>query len=130
MRAVQITALIGPDGIGMADAGPAPTLNGSGVLIDVKAAGVVFPDGLIARGLYQVKPELPFTPGVEVAGVVIEASDDASVKPGDRVTALLTHGGMAERVVAPAGLTFPLVDELTFVEGAGLTANPHTPHFP
>lgn len=128
MRAVQVTELSGPDGIAVADV-PDAELSGPGVLIDVRAAGVVFADSLIARGLYQVKPELPFTPGVEVAGNVLEASPDAHVKAGDRVTALLTHGGMAERVVAPAGLTFPLVDELSFVEGAGLTVNAHTAYF-
>jgi NADPH:quinone reductase len=128
MRAVQITELIGIEGYSVSDV-PEPELTGSGVLIDVHAAGVVFADTLIARGLYQVKPELPFTPGVEVAGVVVQASDDAQVRPGDRVSALLSHGGMAERVIAPAGLTFPLVDELSFVEGAALTANTHTAYF-
>jgi NADPH2:quinone reductase len=128
MKAVQVTELTGIDGISVQEI-PEPGLNGSGVLIDVHAAGVVFADTLIARGLYQVKPELPFTMGIEVAGVVAEASDDATVRPGDRVSALLSHGGMAERVVAPVGHTFPLADELSFVEGAAMTANTHTAYF-
>jgi NADPH2:quinone reductase len=128
MRAVQVTELVGPDGIVVADV-PDTELRGSGVLIDVRAAGVVFADTLMARGLYQVKPPLPFVLGVEVAGLVLEASPDAGVNPGDRVTALLTYGGMAERVVARAGLTFPLAEELSFVEGAALTANAHTAYF-
>jgi NADPH2:quinone reductase len=128
MRAAQVNELIGIDGVAVADV-PEPELTGSGVLIDVHAAGVVFADTLIVRGLYQVKPELPFTLGIEVAGVVAEASDDAQVRPGDRVTALLSHGGMAERVIAPVGMTFPLADELSFVQGAALTANTQTAYF-
>jgi NADPH2:quinone reductase len=128
MRAVQVTELTGADGVTVGDV-PEPQLDGSGVVIDVHAAGVVFGDTLMARGLYQVKPELPFIPGVEVAGVVAEASGDAHVRPGDRVSALLSHGGMAERVVASAGLTFPLANELSFVQGAALTANTHTAYF-
>jgi NADPH2:quinone reductase len=128
MRAVQVTELTGPEGLEIGEV-PEPKLEGSGVLIDVRAAGVVFADSLISRGLYQVRPELPFSPGMEVAGLVLEASPDARVAPGDRVSALLSYGGMAERVVAPAGHTFPLVDELSFVEGAGLTANAHTAYF-
>jgi NADPH2:quinone reductase len=61
--------------------------------------------------------------------VALAASPDASVAAGERVTALVPYGGLAERVVAPAGTTFPLVDELDFVEGAGLTANAHTAQF-
>ena len=128
MRAVQVKELTGIDGVGVGEI-PEPELDGSGVLIDVHAAGVVFADTLIAQGLYQVKPELPFTMGIEVAGVVVEASDDAGVRAGDRVSALLSHGGMAERVVAPVGHTFPLADELSFVEGAAMTANTHTAYF-
>ena len=128
MRAVQVTELTGPDGLVVREV-PDPVLDGSGVLIDVRAAGVVFADSLITRGLYQVKPELPFSPGMEVAGVVLEASPDAHVAPGDRVCALLTYGGMVERVVAPASHTFPLPDELSFAQGAGLPANAHTAYF-
>jgi NADPH2:quinone reductase len=128
MRAVRVTALTGPDALRVDDV-PAPQLDGSGVLIDVRACGVTFPDLLYTRGLYQLKPEPPFTPGLEVAGVALEASPDAPVAAGDRVTALLPFGGMAERVVAPVAMTFPLVDELSFVEGAGLTANAHTAWF-
>lgn len=128
MRAVQVTELIGPDGIVVREV-PDPKLDGSGVLIDVRAAGVVFADSLLSRGLYQVKPELPFSLGFEVAGLVLEASPDAEVKPGDRVSALMRYGGMAERVIAASGLTFPLADELSFVEGAALVANAQTAYF-
>ena len=71
------------------------------VLIDVKAAAVSFPDVLQSRGLYQVKPDLPFVPGAEVAGVVVEAAPGSGLEPGDRVAAMTMLGGMAERAAAP-----------------------------
>ena len=67
--------------------------------IDVHAAGVAFPDALQSRGLYQYKPELPYTPGAEIAGVVRSAPDGAHVSAGDRVCGLtMLCGAMAEVV--------------------------------
>ena len=75
------------------------------VVIDVKAAGVNFPDVLIIEGKYQFKPELPFSPGGEVAGVVKEVGAGvAAVKPGDRVIASSTWGGFAEELVVEYNL--------------------------
>lgn len=72
------------------------------VLIEVAAAGLNFPDVLQTRGLYQYKPDPPFTIGAEVAGVVREAPDGSPVRPGDRVAAFCGTGGCAELVsVAP-----------------------------
>jgi NADPH2:quinone reductase len=102
---------------------------GSGVLVDVKAAGVSFPELLQTRGEYQVKPELPFVPGSEVGGVVRSAPDEAAVGPGDRVAAFCMSGGFAEVAVAPAFLCFKLDDELDFAQGAGLILNYHTAYF-
>jgi NADPH2:quinone reductase len=129
MRAVHVTALSGPGAVRLEDDVPSPALRGSGVLIDVHACGVTFPDLLYTYGRYQLKPELPFSPGLEVSGTVVEASADAYVSAGDRVSALLPYGGMAERVVAPAGTTFALAPELDWAQGAGLTANAHTAYF-
>ena len=58
---------------------------GSGVVVDVHAAGVSFPEVLQTRGLYQFKPELPFVPGSEVSGTVRAASEGTGFEPGDRV---------------------------------------------
>jgi NADPH:quinone reductase len=102
---------------------------GSGVLVDVHAAGVSFPELLQSRGQYQLKPELPFVPGSEVAGVVRSTSDDAEVREGDRVSAFCALGGFAETAVAPAFFTFPLDDALDFAQGAGLILNYHTAYF-
>jgi NADPH2:quinone reductase len=99
------------------------------VLIDVRAAAVSFPDLLQSRGLYQFKPELPFVPGAEVAGVVVEAPPDTGLEAGDRVAAMTMIGGMAERAAAPAPLTFKLPDQLDFAQGAALILNYHTAYF-
>src|SRR5213082_2220435 len=126
MRAVQITDLSGPDGalklVDVPEPGASHMLTpGSGVLIDVHAAGVSFPEVLQTRGQYQFKPDLPFVPGSEVGGVVRET--------GQRVAAMTMLGAFAEVAVAPEFLVFPLPDELDFAEGAGLVLNYHTAYF-
>jgi NADPH2:quinone reductase len=134
MKAVQIVELTGPrDALRVVDvAEPAPEhpmTPGSGVLVDVHVAGVSFPEVLQTRGQYQVKPELPFTPGSEVAGVVRSAPDGAGVQAGDRVAAFCMLGGWAQVAVAPEFFTFKLPDELDFAQGAGLVLNYHTAYF-
>jgi NADPH2:quinone reductase len=132
MRALQISALDGPDALELADVEEPerhPLSGAPGVLIEVHAAGVSFPDVLLSRGLYQLKPELPFVPGQEIAGVVRAVSDGAPVQVGDKVVAATTIGGFAELAVAPGFLTFPLPAPLDFAEGAGLVLNYHTAYF-
>jgi NADPH2:quinone reductase len=89
------------------------------VRVAIHAAGINFPDILMAAGEYQLKPPLPFTPGVEAAGNVIEvAGDVAGVAVGDRVIVKLRHGGYAdEAVVTPAQL-MPLPSTFDYAEGA------------
>jgi NADPH:quinone reductase len=134
MRAVQIVDLTGPDSaLAQVDL-PEPEAShvltpGSGVLIDVHAAGVSFPEVLQTRGEYQFKPPLPFVPGSEVAGVVRSAPDGSGLSEGDRVAAGCLLGAFAEMAVAPAFLTFPLSDELDFAQGSGLVLNYHTAYF-
>jgi NADPH2:quinone reductase len=93
------------------------------VRVAIGAAGINFPDILMVAGDYQLKPELPFTPGMEVAGDVVEiAGDVGGVMVGDRVIAKLRHGGYAEEViVAPAQLT-PLPSTFDYAEGATFLA--------
>jgi NADPH2:quinone reductase len=134
MRAIQIVDLTGPDSalkpVELPDPEPSHLLTpGSGVVVDVHAAGVSFPEVLQTRGEYQVKPPLPFVPGSEVAGIVRSAPDDAQVRPGDRVAAFCMLGGFAETAVAPEFFTFPLSDALDFAQGAGLILNYHTAYF-
>ncbi|HEX5307526.1 MAG TPA: NADPH:quinone oxidoreductase family protein [Solirubrobacteraceae bacterium] len=133
MQAVQISELTGPDAVAVADV-PEPEPShmftpGQGVLIDVEAAGVSFPEVLQTRGLYQVKPELPFIPGSEVAGTIVSAPGGCGLTEGQRVMAFTVLGGMAERAVAPAYLTFPLADSLSFEQGASVILNYHTVYF-
>ena len=134
MKAVQIVELTGPrDALRLVDiAEPArehPMTPGSGVLVEVRVAGVSFPEVLQTRGQYQVKPDVPFTPGSEVAGVVRSAPAGAGVQAGDRVAAFCMLGGWAEVAVAPDFFTFKLPDELDFAQGAGLVLNYHTAYF-
>jgi NADPH:quinone reductase len=131
MRAIQIVELKGPDGAlreaDLPEPEPSHMLTpGSGVVVEVHAAGVSFPEVLQTRGEYQIKPDLPFVPGSEVGGIVRSAPDGASVKEGDRVAAHCTLGGFAETAVAPEWLTFPLADGLDFAQGASLILNYHT----
>lgn len=128
MRAVHITSLTGPQDLVAVDV-PEPVPGPVQVLIDVHAAGVTFPEVLQSRGLYQVKPDLPFVPGSEVAGVVRSAPEGSGLAPGARVAAFPGLGGFAEVVaVDPAGV-FPLPDALSFEAGAALPMNLLTVHF-
>jgi NADPH2:quinone reductase len=134
MRALQITELTGPDSaLRLADV-PEPEAShlltpGEGVLVDVHAAGVSFPEVLQTRGEYQVKPPLPFVPGSEVGGVVRSAPEGAAVQAGDRVAAFCMLGGFAEVAVAPTWFTYKLPDALDFAQGAALILNYHTAYF-
>jgi NADPH2:quinone reductase len=134
MRAMQIVSETGPEtALQLAEVPepePSPMLvGGEGVVIDVHAAGVSFPELLQSRGQYQLKPQLPFIPGSEVAGVVRSAPAGASVKPGDRVAGFCGLGGFAETAVAPDFFTFALAPELDYAQGAGLILNYHTAYF-
>jgi NADPH2:quinone reductase len=110
MKSVQCNAF-GPlaDLVVAEVAEPVPT--GRQVVIKVEAAGVNYPDGLLVQGLYQMRPELPFTPGMEAAGEVIALGPEVSnVQIGDRVGAVLQLGGYAEQAVADERATFPIGD--------------------
>ena len=76
-----------------------------------------------------MKPDLPFVPGSEVAGVVSSAPDGSALNEGDRVAAFCALGGFAEAAVAPEWLTFPLPEGLDYAQGAGLILNYHTAYF-
>ena len=128
MRAVRVTALGGPESLELAEIDE-PADDGA-VVVDVYAAGVAFPDALLTRGLYQYRPELPFTLGAELAGVVRSAPRDAGVSPGDRVAGLTMIGGaMADTAVLGADRVFPLPDGVSFDAGAGLLFNDLTVYF-
>lgn len=134
MKAIEIFEESGPrSGLRLAEL-PEPEAShmltpGEGVVVDVHAAGVSFPELLQSRGMYQLRPPLPFVPGSEVGGIVRSAPDGAPVSPGDRVAAFTVLGGWAETAVAPAFMCFRLPDALDFAQGAGLILNYHTAWF-
>lgn len=91
------------------------------VVIDVKAAGVNFPDILLVEGKYQMKPPLPFTPGGEVSGTIAAVGDGVEgFKEGDRVVAATLLDGFAEKVVTAANQVAPIPDSMPFDEAAAL----------
>ncbi len=126
MRAAQVTRLDGPDSIEVVDL---PDPDGGGVVIDVAAAGVCYPDVLLTRGQYQITPELPFVPGSEVAGRVRSAPTTSGYAVGDRVAAFCFLGGFAETVECDPAMVFPLPDGIGFEQGAALPMNYLTCHF-
>ena len=94
---------------------PPPPLTAGGVRIAVECASVSFAMGLQVAGKYQRSYPMPFTPGTEVAGTVMEAAPGvAQVKAGDRVLAICDWGGIAEQVVVPAATVYPIPDALSF----------------
>ena len=106
MKAIQVVELTGPGSalrlVELPEPEPLHILTpGEGVLIDVHAAGVSFPELLQSRGEYQLKPPLPFVPGGEVAGIVRSVPDGAAVRTGDRVATFCVLGGFAEVLSRP-----------------------------
>jgi NADPH2:quinone reductase len=98
---------------------PAPRPGRGEVLIDVKATAVNYADSLLVAGTYQTKPTLPFSPGLETAGVVAACGDGVTrFKAGDRVMAIVPYGGLAEQAVAPEAETFAIPPAMSF-EHAG-----------
>jgi len=96
---------------------PSPVPGRDEVLIDVKATGVNYADALMVAGRYQTRPEFPFSPGLETAGVVVGCGESVTrFRAGDRVMAILPYGGMAERAVAPEVETFPIPQRMAFEE--------------
>jgi NADPH:quinone reductase len=94
-----------------------PTPGPEDVLIAVKATAVNYADALMTAGRYQTKPDLPFSPGLETAGVVTACGGRVTrLKPGDRVMAILPYGGLAEMAVAPEAETYPIPASMSFEE--------------
>jgi NADPH2:quinone reductase len=119
MRAAVCKDFTGPDDLSLGEL-PSPDLPAGCVRIAVRAAGVNFADTLMAKGEYQVRPQLPFAPGLEAAGYVTEVSSDVEgIGVGDRVMACVDHGGYAEEAIARASDVYRIPDKMRFVEAAG-----------
>ena len=123
MRAVICSRLDGPGALTVGEH-PDPKPQQGQVLVEVRAASLNFPDALMVRGLYQVKPALPFVPGMELAGVVREVGTGVEwPRVGDSVVGLPGQGGCASLCVIDASRAMPLPDGIGFEAGAafGLT---------
>lgn len=119
MRAVLCRELTGLDGLHVGEA-TVPEPGACHVRIKVRAAGINFADTLMIRGRYQVRPALPFIPGLEVAGEIEKlGAAAAGLELGQRVIALVGQGGFAEKVVARAEDVIPLPDDIDEVTAAG-----------
>ena len=118
MKAIICQQFGPPDQLVLTDV-PSPKAGKDQVVIRVEACGVNFPDTLIIEGKYQFKPPLPFSPGGEVSGTIIEVGEGvAHLNVGDRVFSMTGHGGFAEEVVANAATTLPMPDQMDYVTAA------------
>jgi NADPH2:quinone reductase len=121
-RAVLCSELGPPERLTMSEM-PRGELAPGAVRVSVKAAGINFPDWLMVQGLYQYKPDLPFVPGMEAAGIIDELGPDVtSFSPGDKVMIRMRSGAFAEQAVLPAEQILPLPSTFSFEEGATFLA--------
>ena len=128
MRAVHVVRLDGPEALEAVEV-PEPAASPGQVVVDVQAAGVAWPDLLLSRGQYQLRPEPPFAPGGEVAGVVRSAPEGSGLQAGQRVAVLTGVGGWQEVVLSTVENVLPLPDEVGVEVGAGIAFNYLTVHF-
>jgi NADPH2:quinone reductase len=121
-RAVLCSELGPPERLKIGNLPRAELASGT-VRVSIKAAGINFPDWLMVQGLYQYKPELPFVPGMEAAGLIDElAPDVSSFSPGQKVMIRMRTGAFAEEAVVPADQILPLPSTFSFEEGATFLA--------
>ncbi len=119
MRAVICDRYDGIDALRVGEL-PDPVAMPGTALVEVKASAVNFADTLMVAGEYQSKPELPFVPGLEFAGVVVTGDGAGGPEPGTRVCGFVGMGAMAQRTIAYPGSMMALPDDLGFEEGAAI----------
>jgi NADPH:quinone reductase len=129
MKAVLCTAFTGPDGLEFGEiAAPAP--GPDEILVDVHAAAVSFMDYLMISGGYQMRPELPYVPGTDAAGVVVAVGDKVTrFGPGDRVACSAWIGGFAERMVAKEWKAVTLPEGVGFAPASTILHNYATAYY-
>jgi len=120
MKAIRTHAVGGPETLTL-DEIDTPTPAKGEVLVAVKACAINYPDGLIIRDMYQFKPQRPFSPGGEISGVIEAVGEGVEgFAVGDRVLAGIGNGGLAEKVIVPAGRMFKVPDGVPFEKAASL----------
>lgn len=120
MKSALCKSLDGPQALTVGDV-PVPHLKAHQALVRVKAVGLNFADTLMTRGKYQLKLDLPFAPGAEVAGVLEQVPAGCPLQPGQRVMAYVSWGGAAEYVAVDASMLVPIPDGVSDTIAAGLT---------
>ncbi|MEM5428503.1 NADPH:quinone oxidoreductase family protein [Cupriavidus oxalaticus] len=129
MKAIVIKEFNEPEHLSIGELSD-PVLPADGVLIEVRAAAVNYPDLLVVRGKYQILPERPFAPGKDAAGVVrAVGSDVRKLRPGDRVVAQLEYGAYAELVSASENACFRIPDSMSFEDAAAMGLVYQTAYF-
>ena len=119
-----------PEKLELTTAWPEPELGENDVIIDVKAAGLNFPDVLMIQGKYQFQPDMPFVPGAESAGVVSAVGDKVTrYKVGDKVISMGASGAFCERIAVHEMGAFPLPEGLTFEQAAGVSITYFTSYY-
>lgn len=123
MKAVMCTEYGPPENLQVQEI-PSEAMQPGHVRVDVRAAGVNFQDTLIIQGTYQSKPDLPFSPGGEVAGIVSEVAGDVEgIAVGDHVLALIGHGGFREEILASSDKILKYPDQMDFADAAAFLTN-------
>ena len=121
MRAVLCKEFGPPSSLVVEDIA-SPVAKPGEVVIDVRATALNFFDTLIIENKYQLKPEMPFSPGAEISGVISQVGDDVTgLQTGDRVMAYMSFGGCREEVAVAARLVVKIPDEISFSVAAGVT---------
>src|SRR5690606_24555450 len=128
-KALELRDTIGPDGLVFTADAAHPMPDDTKVVIDVAVAGVTYPDLLISQGRYQSTPELPYIPGLEVAGTVRSAPAGSGFVAGERVAAACMGGGYAQIAMADPALTIKVPDSMSDAAASGLVVNYQTMHF-
>ena len=129
MKAILCKQYGPPESLVLEEVSPLKAGKGQAV-VSVKVAGVNFPDTLIIQNKYQFKPNLPFSPGSECAGVVKEIGEGVTiVKPGDAAIALTTYGSFAEEILVQEAECIPLPDGMDFKLAAGFTLTYGTSYY-
>ncbi|WPD18567.1 NADPH:quinone oxidoreductase family protein [Thermaerobacter composti] len=131
MRAWRVHRLGPPQEVLSLEEMPEPEVRPGTVKIRVEAAALNFLDILLCRGEYQERPPLPFTPGAEVAGTVVDAGPETSFRPGQRVVALpvLPDGGLAEFVVVLEDRVYPIPPAMPAADAAAMFITYHTAEY-
>ena len=128
MKAIVCKAWGPPEDLALDDL-PDPVPGPGQVVVEVKAAGVNFPDVLTVQGKYQVRPPLPFIPGMEFSGIVRTVGPDvAAYAPGDRVIGFTRTGAFAALALAPVDTLVPMPDGIDFDVAASVTLTYGTAH--